>query len=335
MKDKVYEVRLLWQNGYLYAYAFINRMNPRKLTPSMSLLLAFEASARHVSFTRAAHELALTQSAVSRQVMALEELLEVELFRRTGRTIVLTDVGSMYLRELGGALGKIRQATLQAIAYRSGGGAIHLAVLPTFGSKWLLPRLQTFYADFPGVQVHIHSRIGAFDMNLAGMDAVITTSADGTWQGLSGHKLISEELIPIIDPRTLQKYTKSRADGFDFSDHLALQVATRPNVWHEWFIARSLKIGSIKQGPTFELTSHLIQAVSAGIGIGLVPSCLVEDELRSGSLVRLPGECMASGLGYYLFVAPHKTHSAPIVSLCQWMENLDATCVAGDGQSSF
>ncbi len=296
----------------------------------MSLLLSFEASARHVSFTRAAHELALTQSAVSRQVMALEELLEVELFQRTGRTIVLTDVGGMYLKELSGALGKIRQATLQAIAYRSGGGAIHLAVLPTFGSKWLLPRLQTFYAEFPGVQIHIHSRIGVFDMNLAGMDAVITTSSDGTWQGLSGHKLISEELIPIVDPRTLQKYTDSHSDGFDFADHLALQVATRPNVWREWFVAHDLKIASIKQGPTFELTSHLIQAVSAGIGIGLVPQCLVEDELRSGSLVRLPGESLESGLSYYLFVAPHKTHSAPIVSLCQWIVNLDSKYIVGE-----
>lgn len=290
----------------------------------MSLLLSFEASARHLSFTRAAHELALTQSAVSRQVMALEELLEVELFQRTGRTIKLTDVGSMYLRELGGALGKIREATLQAIAYRSGGGAIHLAVLPTFGSKWLLPRLQTFYADFPGVQIHIHSRIGLFDMNLAGMDVVITTSADGLWQGLKGHKLIREQLIPIIDPRSLQQYPENDLKAFNFSDHLLLQVATRPNVWREWFMSRGLTVASMKQGPTFELTSHLIQAVSAGIGIGLVPQCLVEDELRTGSLVRLPGELMDTGLGYYLFIAPHKTQSAPIVSLCQWIAGLNS-----------
>src|SRR5690606_10661370 len=96
--------------------------NPRRLTPSMPLLLAFEASARHLSFTRAAQELSLTQSAVSRHVKALEDLLEVPLFRREGRTIALTDIGKMYQGELKAALQRIRNASLQAIAYRKGGG---------------------------------------------------------------------------------------------------------------------------------------------------------------------------------------------------------------------
>lgn len=115
-------------------------MNPRTLNPSMSSLLAFEASARHSSFTRAAEELSLSQSAVSRQVQSLEELLGVELFDRVSRHIALTEVGRIYSLEVAGALSRIRDATVQAIAYRSGGGSLHLAVLPAFGTKWLLPR---------------------------------------------------------------------------------------------------------------------------------------------------------------------------------------------------
>jgi LysR family transcriptional regulator, glycine cleavage system transcriptional activator len=299
-------------------------MNPRKLTPSMSLLLAFEASARHLSFTRASEELALTQSAVSRQVMALEQMLEVQLFQRIGRKILLTDVGSMYVRELGGALGRIRDATLQAIAYRSGGGSIHLAVLPTFGSKWLLPRLHSFYAQNPSVQIHIHSRIGRFDLALAGMDAVITTSADGVWPGLLGHKILHEELIPVVSPAMFKLGNSSPKKAIDLTQHLLLQVATRPNVWREWFTSHQLPLSSMKQGPTFELTSHLIQAVSAGIGVGLVPKCLVEDELQSGSLMVAANASQDSGLDYCLFIPPHKIHSAPVAAFYQWMVDLTA-----------
>src|SRR5438105_7753486 len=100
-------------------------MNPRTLTPSMSLLLAFEASARHASYTRAAEELSLTQSAVSRQVQALEDMLGLKLFRRSGRQIALTDVGAVYSGEVGAAINRIRNATLQAVAFRAGGGNLH------------------------------------------------------------------------------------------------------------------------------------------------------------------------------------------------------------------
>src|SRR5580693_311790 len=120
-------------------------MHPRRLTPSMSLLVAFEAAARHLSFTRAADELSLTQSAISRQVAALEALLEVTLFRREGRQITLTEVGAKYQRELSGALQRIRSASLQVMAFREGRGSLHLAALPTFASKWLMPRLKDFY----------------------------------------------------------------------------------------------------------------------------------------------------------------------------------------------
>ena len=138
-------------------------MNYRHLTPSMSLLLAFEAAARHESYTRAALELSLTQSAVSRQVQALEQQLGLTLFRREGRQVQLTDVGRLYQREMSDALGRIRSATLQALAYQSGSGTLRLATLPTFGSKWLLPRLHDFYKTHPGMLVHINSRIEAID----------------------------------------------------------------------------------------------------------------------------------------------------------------------------
>ena len=291
-------------------------MNPRRLTPSMSLLLAFEASARHLNFTRAAAELSLTQSAVSRHVQTLESLLEVSLFRREGRRLELTEVGTTYRRELEGALQRIRKASLQAIAHRAGGGSLHLAVLPTFASKWLMPRLGSFYAQHPDILVHVHSKIGQFDLELAGMDAAIGVS-DGPWPGTEAHRLIDETVLPVISPAMAK--TISRNKPATLAKHLLLQVSNRPDVWQRWFMAHELPTSSMRMGPQFELTSHLIQAVASGIGVGLVPSFLVEDELRSGALSLAIDLPLETGMTYYLFLEPHRAALPALATFKEWL----------------
>jgi LysR family glycine cleavage system transcriptional activator len=257
-------------------------MNYHRLTPSMSLLLAFEAAARHESYTRAAQELSLTQSAVSRQVQVLETQLGIRLFRREGRNIALTDVGRLYLRELGSALSQIRNATLQAVAYGSGVGTLRLALLPTFGSTWLLPRLNRFYAANPGMQVHIHSRIQAVNFAEGEIDAAISVgSAD--WPGLVVHPLLEEFMVVVASPRILPPGQGLSAELI--AGQVLLQVASHPPLWGDWFARHGLQLQWMRKGPNFELTSHLIQAVRAGIGVGLVPRLLVEDELRQGHLL--------------------------------------------------
>jgi LysR family transcriptional regulator, glycine cleavage system transcriptional activator len=292
-------------------------MNPRRLTPSMSMLLAFESAARHQSFTRAAEELALTQSAVSRHVQTLEEQLGVDLFLRNGRKITLTDVGAAYLHEVAIALGKIRNATLQAISYRHGGGSFHLSILPSVGSKWLLPRIHRFYASNPNVQVHIHSRIGQFDLELAGMDVAISNSADGRWPGAVSEKLIDEVLVPVVSPNV----ARALGDGTigDITRLQLLQVAARPNVWRDWFVRYGLPVSDMRPGPVFELTSHLLQAVMADIGVGLVATFLVEEELRSGQLQIAREAASMQGMGYYIFTRPHQVDFPPVRAFRDWI----------------
>ena len=291
-------------------------MNPRRLTPSMSLLVAFDAAARHLSFTRAAVELSLTQSAVSRQVQALEELLEVALFRREGRHIALTGVGKMYQSELGTALQRIRNASLQAVAWRSGGGSFHLAVLPTFAARWLMPRLSGFYAQHPGTLVHVRSRIGQFDLGLANIDAVIGVG-DGRWPGLLSDHLLDERVVPVISPALARK--QPLREPADLKHHLLLQVAARVDVWHRWFAVQGLPAQSMRLGPQFELTSHLIQAVASGIGVGLVPDFLVEEELRSGVLEQAFDLPLTTGAAYWLFIPPDNMDRPPIAAFRQWL----------------
>ncbi|KIH82962.1 LysR substrate-binding domain-containing protein [Pseudomonas batumici] len=290
-------------------------MNYRHLTPSMSLLLAFEAAARHESYTRAAAELSLTQSAVSRQVQALEQLLGLTLFRREGRQVQLTDVGRLYQRDVSEALGRIRSATLQALAYQSGVGTLRLATLPTFGSKWLLPRLHAFYGAHPGMLVHIHSRIEAIDFDTSEIDAAIGV-ANHNLPGLICHRLHAEELVVILSPDAAREH--AHWSPVRLSEQVLLNVANNPHAWGEWFSHHDLPHRAMRLGPSFELTSHLIQAVRAGIGIGLVPRILVQDELNSGELFS-PGHPFASQRSYYLIYPPRNETLPSLRAFRNWL----------------
>ena len=296
-------------------------MNPRRLTPSMSVLVAFEAAARHCSFTKAADELSLTQSAVSRQVQALEALLGVDLFNREGRRIELTAAGALYQHELSAALGRIRSATLQTIAFSSGGGTLHLAVLPTFGSKWLLPRMNDFYTRHPDIVVHIHSRIMHADLASAAGDMnAIIVAGSGPWPGFISHKLLTEKLVVVASPAALPEY-RAMTPADLAASHSLLNVVSRPNAWSDWFERHALDHRMMRSGPGFELTAHLIQAVVAGIGIGLVPRILVQDEIRAGTLVTL-FEPMESGRGYYLAYANGYQNLPSLLVFSEWLQSL-------------
>lgn len=288
-------------------------MNYRKLTPSMSLLLAFEASARLESFTRAAEELSLTQSAVSRQVQTLEAMLGVALFAREGKRIVPTDAGRAYSVEIGAALMRIRNATLQVLSADAFDKRLRVATLPTFGAKWLLPRLHRLYRAHPELRIDLHPRIDEVDFASQPLDAAITVG-DGRWTNVVAHRLQAEELVLVGSPAALARARTrgrrgKRADAQDerrarptvaLLDGLTLlRVSSFPDAWREWCAYFGLPHDALKLGPSFELTSQLIQAVIAEIGIGLVPRMLVEDELREGRLCS-PFDPVPSSRSYYL-----------------------------------
>ncbi len=294
-------------------------MNVHRLTPSISLLVAFEAAARHRSFTRAGHELSLTQSAVSRQVQALESLLGVSLFRRSGRKIEPTDLGKLYANDIAFALNRIRTASSQMRAFGAGGGSLNFATLPTFASKWLMPHLASFYQLHPGIFVHLHSRIGRYDLVEAGMDAMINVG-DGHWPGMLSHRLVDEDPVLIASPALLE--SMPIREPSDVARHLLLQVTTRAEEWRQGFMEKGLPPQGMRAGPLFEFTSHLIEAAVAGIGIGLISRCLVAKELRDGILVApLPPE-LSNGRAYYLVYPPDKAAFPPLVAFREWLLTL-------------
>lgn len=217
----------------------------------------------------------MTQSAVSRQIRALEDQLAVSLFMRQGRRVRLTETGRVYRDEITAALGKIRGATLQAMAQNAGHRILHLACLPTLASIWLLPRLPAFYAKHPDITIHLHSRIAPVDFERDSPDAAITVGSERPSADVARH-LWEESLIAIGASKL--DVPHNLTDRWIAAQPL-LGVPNNLQAWTNWFGFQGLTHAHMRLGPSFELTSHLIQAVQADLGLGLVPRILVADEI--------------------------------------------------------
>lgn len=301
-------------------------MNYRHLTPSMSLLLIFESAARHQSFVRAAEELSLSQSAISRQIRQLETHLDANLFERVGRSVRLTDIGEQYAETVHEALDKIRGATLQVMSKTRGAESLSLAILPTFASKWVLPNLHAFYGLYPGATINIQSRIGKIDFNAEDIDAAIIVSRiKPSDPELMSHLIANEYLVAVASPQSF----KGSDDGVSkvlapqyAAGPLLLSVSSHPSAWSEWFSHYGLDHRQISLGPSFEVTAHLIQAVNVGIGLGIVPEQFVRDELAQGSLVAV-GEPIPSPRSYYLIYPKRLGNNPTLQQFREWILSND------------
>ena len=172
----------------------------RRKIPSLQALACFEAAARHESYTRAAQELALTQGAVSRQITALEEFVGVALFRRTRHGVALTERGAEYAAQIAPRLQGLEQDTLEVMASQNSGGSIHLAAVPTFATRWLIPRLSQLKVQHPEITVHIETRTRPFMFADTVFDAALyagTPEQMSHWAGTRCLRLISEDMVPV------------------------------------------------------------------------------------------------------------------------------------------
>lgn len=296
---------------------------PRRFLPSTSLLAAFEAAARTGSITTAARELDLTQSAVSRQIKALEEQLAVQLFVRERQTIRLTLAGDSYAREIREALRRISSASLNLRANPMG-GTLNLAILPTFGTRWLAPRLGRFLSTNPGITINLVTRLSPFDFRLDMIDAAIHFGL-GHWPGADLTLLMKEQTVPACSPAFREAH--AMAEPADMLDVPLLHLSTRPDAWEKWFSAQGLKAEGV-QGMLFDQFATAAQAATAGLGLALLPTFLIENELARGDLVTV-GATMDSAERYYLAVPFERAAYPPLVAFRNWIareaEHGDAT----------
>lgn len=300
------------------------KITSRRLLPSTSALAAFDAVVRTGSFTAAASMLQLTQGAISRHISQLEEQLGVTLLERTGRGAKLTDKGKAYAEGVSDVLAKIRSLSLQVMS-ASEDTRLRLAILPTFGTRWLMPRIPDFVQRNPDITLSFATRIGHFDFGAENIDAAIHVGRPD-WQDADCKFLMGEIVVPVCSPDFLAENPISGAD--DLLRLPLLEMISRPGAWRHWFA--SLGIGERhREGMVFEQFSNVSQACSAGLGVALMPDFLIESELSNGRLVRAFNWAIESESAYYLVRPRHKLDFQPAVRFARWLEEKVEEFTAG------
>jgi LysR family glycine cleavage system transcriptional activator len=286
----------------------------RKRLPSLNALRAFEAAARHMSLSLAASELNVTPAAVSHQIRLLEEHIGLPVFARNGRGLALTDAGSAGLRDLREAFARL-SAAMDAISSLGETGSLSVSVAPSFATKWLLPRLESFEREHPDIDVHVSASVEAPDFARDRVDAAIGYGAGG-YAEIFSEKLLSESIIPVCRPDLLAGRTlRSAGDLLGFSllhDDSPDNDPSCPN-WETWLRAAGVPHADADRGPRFNQASLVIEAAILGKGVALAKSTLAAMDIKAGRLARPIDVEHPVDFGYY-FLAPRAKLNLPKVS---------------------
>lgn len=283
--------------------------------PPLNALKAFEAASRHLSFTRAAEELFVTQAAVSHQIKALEENLGVKLFRRKNRALLLTEEGQSYFLDIKDIFVSLGVATEKLLS-KTATGTLTVSSSPSFAIHWLVPNLSKFSALHPEIDV----RIKAIDLD----EGLLTDDVDiaiyygrGHWPDLRSDKLRSEFLIPVCSPSLLVGDKKLSCHD-DLKNHTLLHDFSRKD-WNNWINQVGATGINVNQGPIFSLSSLVLQAAIHGQGIALGYSLLARPEIEAGRLVCPFEEYLVSNNAYYIVSDENMSELGKIQAFRQWM----------------
>jgi DNA-binding transcriptional LysR family regulator len=284
---------------------------PRPLPP-LNSLRAFEAAARHLSFTRAAEELNVTQAAVSHQVKALEERIGVKLFRRLTRGLLLTEDGHALLPDLREAFDRLAQA-VDRIGRQGGQGTLNISLLTTFALGWLVPRLPRFQAAHPSIDVRLTTTARLIDFAVEDVDVAVRYGTGG-WPGLRCDKILDDVITPLCNARFMERLRKP-ADILN----VPLLHEQYEHDWRTWFRAAGLSVGQLKKGPIFDSTRVAIEAAIAGVGVACGAPSLFSTEIATGQLHQPFDIVVPNGKSYWL-VSPEATAERPkIKAFREWL----------------
>jgi LysR family transcriptional regulator of beta-lactamase len=279
----------------------------------LNALRAFEASARHLSFTRAAEQLCVSQAAVSHQIKALEDRLGARLFRRLPRGLALTDEGAALAPVVAEAFDRIG-ATLQRFADGRYHEVLTVGVVATFATGWLMPRLERFAAAHPGVDLRLLTNNNRVDLAGEGLDLAIRYG-DGAWHGI--------EAIPVLDAPLTLLCAPGLARGLKRPEDLSgamLLRSYRADEWPLWFAAAGAQCPRIT-GPIFDSSPAMAQAAAGGLGAALLPARLFEQDLAAERLVR-PFDAEIAPGRYWLTRLRSRAETAAMRAFRLWLQEL-------------
>ncbi len=288
---------------------------PRRFLPSIAALRALEALDRLGSASAAANELSLTQGAVSRQIQALERQLGHDLALREGKTLTLTPEAGAYADEIRQALDRIAQATLQLQAVPLA-GSLNLAILPAFGMRWLMPRLPEFSRRHPDVTINMSTRLAPFNFATESFDAAIHfghADRPGTEALLLRH----ERLLPVCAPELCERLAEVSPE--QIRKMPLLHIQTRPRAWSDWFARQGIRTEGALSGMIHDQFATITQAALHGLGVGLMPDYLIEQDLATGRLVALHPDSEDIGGAYYLVWPRSKARNPALLQFRDWL----------------
>ncbi|WP_299878951.1 transcriptional regulator GcvA [uncultured Cocleimonas sp.] len=292
--------------------------------PPLNSIRAFEATARHLSFSKAAEELNVTPGAVSQQVKVLEDYLNLKLFKRKNRMILLTDEAQVCLPLLTEGLDKLAQS-IDMIREQSNDKPLTITASPTFTSRWLMPRLTNFQQKFPDIDVRIDASNDLADLVNDDIDVGIRFGT-GEYPGLEADYLFSQNVIPVCNPELLKGQKKLETPE-DLKNHTLLHAhgdyffIDKTHVdWEMWFATVGIKEIDARRGLHFSQHNLLVEAAIRSQGIALVGDVVVNEELKTGQLVKLFEDTdIPLKFSYYLIYSHAKSNLTRIKVFRQWL----------------
>ena len=283
--------------------------------PPLNALRAFEAAARHGSFTQAAGELNVTHGAVSRHVRALEAWLGSPLFERHNRRVVLTEAGTGYLAEVGAALDRIALATARQLE-RGRPRLLRVNALATFTLRWLIPRLSGFQVANPAVEVRLTTSNAPLSELVEPFDVAIRGGPEA-WPGLVGRPFLAERRIPVCSPALLGRFPLLEPKGL--RDHTLLHSATLPGVWPQWLRAAGVPELEPQGSVTLEHFYLTLQAALDGLGVAMGPERLIADDVAAGRLELPFAGPFLPARSYHAYVPEPCADDPAVVAFYGWL----------------
>ncbi|MCZ4060328.1 transcriptional regulator GcvA [Pantoea sp. LMR881] len=287
-----------------------------KRLPPLNALRVFDAAARHLSFTKAAEELFVTQAAVSHQIKSLEDFLGLKLFRRRNRSLLLTEEGQSYYLDIKEIFSAINEATRKLQA-RSAKGALTVSLLPSFAIQWLVPRLSSFNMAYPGIDVRIQA-VDRDEEKLADDVDVAIFYGRGNWPGLRVEKLYAEYLLPVCSPSLMTTGDNPLKTPLDLARFTLLHDASRRD-WQSYIRQLGLQHINVQQGPIFSHSAMVLQAAIHGQGVALANNVMAQSEIEAGRLICPFNDVLVSKNAFYLVCHDSQAELGKIAAFRQWI----------------
>jgi len=290
----------------------------RSLLP-LNALRAFDAAARHMSFKHAADDLSVTPAAISQQIRSLEDFLGVDLFRRTNRSLVLTEAAQMSLLPLKEGFERLEEA-VDIIAGSKTSIVLKVSVSPSFASKWLVPRLASYYERRPDAIVKISATMQVTDFKAEDTDIAIRYGR-GNYDGLQSEELLRETLFPVCAPGLFDGEAATPCAVLKHTlihDDSSIEDESAPN-WTMWLKAAGVTAPDGMPAIHFNNNALAIEAAVAGRGVALARSAIAEEDIKAGRLIKPFGEAVPVNFAHHIVYPKEKIKNERVQDFIEWL----------------